>query len=197
MLSKPRSRLPFLVVFCFLASCAQFNIYVTFPASEIREAAEKIEEEVRQGQPAKPSDKPTSQLRRYYFLPTLEFQSALAQAVNLNLSTPGIRKKIESRKARYPELKAYLDKGVIGEGKEGLVVARDLSGLSGRDKVLVKRLIDAENKDREELIREFARANNIDPNAVAKVQAPFADAIREKMDAGHWYQDDAGNWKKK
>jgi len=197
MLSNPRSRLPFLVVFCFLASCAQFNIYVTFPASEIREAAGKIEEEVREGQPADPSVKPTSKRSRYYFLPTFELQSALAQAVNLNVSTPKIRQKIESRKARYPKLKPYFKKGIIGEGKDGLVVARRLSGLSGKDKVLVKRLISAENKDREDLIREFARANNIDPKKNAKVQVPFAEAIRQKMSKGYWYQDDAGNWKKK
>jgi uncharacterized protein YdbL (DUF1318 family) len=201
MLSNPRAKLPFFVLGFFLASCAQFNIYVTFPATEIQKAAEKIEEEVRQ---AKPSDNPSDKLdkphsfRRYYFLPTFDLQSAMAETtVDLTVTTPGIRKMIDSRKARYPELKPYLDKGIIGEGSDGMVVVRSLSGLSGADKVQVTRLVQAENGDRKELIREFARANNIDPKATASITKPFAEAAREKMETGHWYQDDAGNWKQK
>ena len=202
MLTDPRRQLPFLVLCCFLASCAQFNIYVTFPAETIQKAAEKIEEEVRQGKSVPAASEqpkqPQSRNRRYYFLPTLDFQSALAEApVDLNVTTPGIRKKIESRQARYQMLKPYLDKGILGEGAKGMLAIRGLSGLSGRDKVTVNRLLKAENRDREDLVAELARANNFDPKMAAKIAKPFADAIRAKMEKGHWFQDDAGNWKQK
>ncbi|MDP6110911.1 MAG: DUF1318 domain-containing protein [Planctomycetota bacterium] len=195
-----RTKLPLLVICCFVASCANVTINVNFPPSEIQKAAEKIEGEIRQGEPAPETDgnDQTFKRRRFYFLPSVDFQAVLAEAnVNLNITTPGIRKMIESRKARYPQLKPHLDKGIVGEGNKGLLVVRSLSGLGGRDKVMVKRLVSAENNDRTALVKEFARANGINPKKLSDIVGPFTEAIRAKVDKGHWYQDDAGGWKQK
>ena len=195
-----KTKLPFLVLCCFIASCANVTINVNFPPSEIQEAAEKIEGEIRQGQPSPEPDgkEQTFKRRRFYFLPTVDFQSVLAETnVNLNITTPGIRKMIESRKARFPQLKLHLDKGTLGEGKKGLLIVRSLSGLGGKEKVMVNRLVSAENKDRTALVKEFARANGINPRKLSDIVGPFTKAIRAKVDKGHWYQDDDGSWKQK
>ncbi|MDA1143077.1 MAG: DUF1318 domain-containing protein [Planctomycetota bacterium] len=195
-----RTKLPFLVTCCFVASCANVTINVNFPPSEIQKAAERIEGEIRQGQPSPETDGKTHTFkhRRLYFLPTVDFQSALAEAnVNLNITTPGIRKMVESRKERFPQLKPHLDNGTLGEGNEGLLVVRSLSGLGGKEKVMVQRLVSAENDDRTALVEEFARANGINPKTVSDIVDPFTKAIRAKLDKGQWYQDDDGSWKQK
>tara|TARA_B100001013_G_scaffold30411_1_gene16523 strand:- start:130 stop:726 length:597 start_codon:yes stop_codon:yes gene_type:complete len=191
-------KLPLLVGFCFLASCANVTINVNFPAAEIQKAAEKIEGEVRQGEPAPEGGSPQSFKPGLQFLPTLDWQSAMAEvSVNLDITTPAVRKKVASRKARYPQLKPLLDKGVIGEGKDGLLAIRSLSGIAGVEKVKVSRLVKAENRDRQELFRELARANNISLKVRGVISGAFAKAIRSKMDKGQWYQDDAGKWNQK
>ncbi|MBI2194636.1 MAG: DUF1318 domain-containing protein [Planctomycetes bacterium] len=196
---RTRRRLPFLALCCFTASCAQLTININFSPAEIQKAAEKIESEIRQGQPAPPQpEKPQSFHRRYYFLPSFDLQEAFAEAsVDLNVSTPGIRKKVESRKARYTELKPYLDSGALGEGKDGLIVLRALQGVSGAEKVKVNRLVQAENQDRQELFEEVAKANNIDRGNLGRVIRPFAEAIRGQMEKGQWYQEEDGSWKQR
>lgn len=199
MLTRPHRRLLILVFSCFAASCAQLTININFSPAQIKEAAEKIESEIRKSEPAPPQpDKPQSLQRRYYFIPTLDLQEALAEAsVDLNVTTPAIRKKVESRKARYLELKPYLDKGVLGEGKDGLLAIRDLQGIAGPEKVKINRLLQGENQDRQELFEEIAKANNIEKGEISRILKPFVEAIRLQMEKGQWHQDEAGNWKQK
>ena len=130
-------------------------------------------------------------------VPPVALGSAVAEAaeVNLNVDSPAIRAVKGSRKARYPQLKPYLDKGILGEGKSGLIVIRSPEGLDARTRVTLKQLMDAENQDRMNLFSEFNRINNL--NDVRAIQKQFARAIREELSSGHWYKDDSGKWTQK
>jgi len=58
-------------------------------------------------------------------------------------------------------------------------------------------LVDAENRDRENLYVEIAKANNIPAQSVPKIKTIFARSWHEQARPGWWIQDGQGNWKKK
>jgi uncharacterized protein YdbL (DUF1318 family) len=57
--------------------------------------------------------------------------------------------------------------------------------------------VDAENRDREALYLEIAKANNIARESVPKIKTIFARSWIEQARPGWWIQDAQGNWKKK
>ncbi|MBN2233277.1 MAG: DUF1318 domain-containing protein [Deltaproteobacteria bacterium] len=180
------------------ASCVTINIY--FPAAAVEKAAEQIVDEIRSGVPAvpavppadnTPADKPQS--RRYLEL----IPAAHAADVDINVSTAAIRGLKESMKARFPRLLAFYRQGAVGEGRDGLVYARQLDQVSLKDRAVVSRLVAEENRDRGALYGEIVRANQLGNTAAAKVSAIFARTFRDKAESGWWVQDDGGSWRKK
>jgi uncharacterized protein YdbL (DUF1318 family) len=61
----------------------------------------------------------------------------------------------------------------------------------------VQQLVAAENRDRESLYLEIAKANNFPLESVAKIRSIFARSWVEQAQAGWWIQDAQGNWQKK
>jgi uncharacterized protein len=61
----------------------------------------------------------------------------------------------------------------------------------------VKQLVDAENRDREALYVEIARANGIPVDQVPKIRSIFAKSWIDQAQTGWWIQDSQGNWRKK
>lgn len=69
--------------------------------------------------------------------------------------------------------------------------------MSLKEKALLRRLIDAENNDREALYREIARANNFPPERVEDIKRIFARSWIEKAGSGWWIESPDGKWYKK
>lgn len=177
-----------------IVACVTVNIY--FPAAEVQKAADKIVDDIRtktEGSPAAPAEKPgpTSSLNFIFGA-----KPAYAE-VNIDVSTPAIRGIKESIKSRYAQLKAFYDKGAIGENNKGLIEAKDTAGLNLQERSLVNKLIDQENKDRAALYSEIANANKLGSDSVPQIKKIFANSWREKSQSGWWVQNDGGNWEKK
>src|SRR5262249_24596539 len=66
-----------------------------------------------------------------------------------------------------------------------------------KERALVQQLVDAENRDRESLYLEIAKANNFPKESVPKIKSIFAKSWVEQVQSGWWIQDERGNWKKK
>jgi uncharacterized protein YdbL (DUF1318 family) len=114
------------------------------------------------------------------------------------ITNPAIRKIIDSRAARYNELRRYLDQGVLGENNKGLVEVRNLEALTDlKARADVQRLVKAENADRQELYKEIAAAKNVDLAQLPKIQETYAATLRQNAKAGDWIQQPDGNWVKK
>jgi len=182
-----------LVLLAVLAavSCVTINIY--FPAEEVRDAADKIVNEVwgeRQQQKAPPANDKGS-----FLLPLLGPKTAVA-AQNIDVSTPEIRAIKASMKVRSATLRPYLDSGHVGIGQNGLLEVRSTEGLDLRSRAEVARLVQAENADRQRLYREIARANGF-PDKVDEVQAIFADSWRANAPSGWYLQQPDGRWARK
>ena len=181
---------------CALLSCVTINIY--FPAEEVRNAADRIVNEVwgeRNGQPteAPPEAKPAPDVGSWLRLlgPTPVYA-----AQDIDVSTPEIRAIKEAMKMRKAALQPLLQDGQIGLNADGLLAIRDLAGLDLRSRSQAKRLVGEENSDRLRLYREIARANDF-PDKAAEVQAIFADSWRQQAPRGWYLQDASGAWQRK
>jgi len=183
-----------------ITSCVTINIY--FPASAVEKAADRIVEEVwgdQQKERQKEDKEPQSLLMDgvTLILSALGPDEAYAQEPpDINISTPAIRAIKESIKNRAGKIKPYLDKGNVGIAKDGMLVLRSTEGLSLKEKARLRRLIKAENNDREALYKEIARANNFPPERVEDIKRIFAKSWREKANKGWWIESKDG-WHRK
>ncbi len=190
--------LPLLVF--FIVSCAVITVNIYFPTEAVEKAAEKIIDEIEGGEETEAipeGERPQSLFWRSVPRFTISCSSAYAEEIDLNITTPAIRKVINSMKVRNPEIMRYKDLGAIGESHDGMVIIHDMKGLGGDDIRTVKRLLRAENSDREILYTELATANNITLSEIHKIKTIFAKTRREKAKTGHWFKDDAGIWAQK
>jgi len=58
-------------------------------------------------------------------------------------------------------------------------------------------LVEAENRDREALYAEIAKANGIPKENVPRIKAIFAKSWLDQAHSGWWIQDGSGNWRRK
>lgn len=184
----------------FAINCAIITVNVYFPTEAVEEAAEKIIDEIEGEEDAQA--KSESKEQQSFFHINAPFNvfgntTVYADEIDLNLTSPAIRKLIDSMKARNSEIMQFKDKGVFGEADDGTLGVRDMSGLDGNEIRTVNRLRKAENHDREELYRELAVANKIELSEIDRIKAIFAKTHRSKVKAGHWYQDENGKWMQK
>lgn len=189
----------------FVTSCITINIY--FPAASVEKAADRIVDEVwgpggrnPAGEDEKKKEiKPQSRLGGTLIsaLSLIGPGEALAQDADINVTTPAIRALKESIQNRAESLKPYMDSGNTGLSSEGLLVVRNTDGLNLKDKAAVKRLVDAENLDRNSLYEEIARANNFPSERIADIKKIFAGSWARNARDGWWVQDESGSWNKK
>jgi len=182
----------------FLANaCVTVNIY--FPAAAVERAADEIVKETWGGRTeSAPKEQPRSLLPAAWKIVSVSFiDEVFAQEADINISNPAIRALKESIKNRSGSIKPFMDRGNVGLTKDGLLTVRTTDGLNLKERAEVQQLVDAENRDRESLYLEIAKANNFPLESVAKIRSIFARSWVEQAQAGRWIQDGQGNWKKK
>lgn len=181
-----------------LTACVTVNIY--FPEAAVQHAADEIVEETW-GEPGTGGTKKTPQSgaflggKRYAFAGFT--RAAFAQEADINISNPAIRGLKESIKKRSESIKPFMDKGNVGIRSDGLLVVRTTEGLSLKERAEVQQLMEAENRDREALYAEIAKANNFPQGRVADIKRIFAKSWIDQARSGWWIQDQQGNWRKK
>jgi uncharacterized protein YdbL (DUF1318 family) len=193
-----------------LAGCVALTVNVTFPQEKIDSAASSIEDLVREPDPppadgAKPaprSDAPTDAapdgsiqvVRVEARWPTWWGPArAEAQVPDLKTRTPEVMAVIQSRRTRYPEVRAAMANGCVGENNQGLLQTRPGQGCPPN----VGALVEAENRDRMVLYRTIVEQNSMPAGDLTRVQSGFARAHRERAAKGAWVQDEAGKWLQK
>ncbi len=124
--------------------------------------------------------------------------AAQAQAAaNIDISSPEIRAVTQSMQARFAELEKYFASGAVGLTANGLIEIRDASAAPLAERATVKRLVAEDNKDRDTLYAEIAKANG-HPEWEADIRKIFARRWVERGAQGGWYyQDASGAWKQK
>lgn len=188
----------FFTLICFVSSCVTVNIY--FPAAAVERAADQIVKETWGGPeaPAKKDQPQSSIIRAEAVAALFHFvEEAHAQEADINVSNPAIRALKDSIKNRSNSIKPFMDRGSVGISRDGLLTVRTTEGLSLKERADVQQLVDAENRDREALYGEIARANNIARESVPRIKTIFAKSWRDQAQPGWWIQDEQGSWKKK
>ena len=181
----------------FVSACVTVNIY--FPAAAVERAAEQIVKETWGG-PAEPAATKPEGYNRYapLRLAGLNFISeAHAQEADINVSNPAIRALKDSIRKRSSVIKPFMDRGSIGIARDGLLAIHSADGLNLKERAETKQLIDAENRDRERLYSEIAKANNISRESIPRIKAIFAKSWLDQAHSGWWIQDAQGTWRRK
>jgi uncharacterized protein YdbL (DUF1318 family) len=198
-----------------LAACVTVNVY--FPAAAAEKAADQIIDTVTgtsgsQPQGSNQTQKPQSSTLQPA-MPSLAddagnllvaaagnvlemlVPAANAQAANLDVNTPEIRAVTGSMQGRFGQLKPYFDSGAVGLTADGHVEVRDANAVPLAERAKVKSLVAEENRDRDTLYAEIAKANG-HPEGKGEIQTTFARRWIERAAPGTWYQD-GGGWKQK
>ena len=199
-----------LALSCLLAACVTVNVY--FPAAAAEQAADRIIDTVtsqqKPNETTPPKNPPNSQVAPVGGQPVLLaaagallnllIPAAQAQgSPNLDVSGPQIRAVTASMQQRFGQLKKYFDSGVIGLTTDGLVALRDQNAVPLAERAVVTRLVTEDNRDRETLYSELAKANK-HPEWEPDIRRTFARRWVERGAQGGWYyQDSGGKWVQK
>lgn len=195
-----------------IAACVTINVY--FPAAAAEKAADQVIDAITgaTGNGARPqaapaTTPPTGQTRYkepgvlvaaigqvlYAIVPAAQAQ----EAGNVDISSPEIRAIQSSMTARFSQLRKFFDSGALGLTQDGLVQIRDAGSLSLPDRGLLNRLVAEDNKDREALYSEIAKANG-HPEWAGDLRKTFARRWVERgAQSGWYYQNAAGAWVQK
>ena len=183
----------------FASACVTVNIY--FPAAAVERAADQIVKETWGGAAEPAKNVPPPQSRNWQPLSQMvsfDFLSmAHAQEADINVSNPAIRALKDSIKQRSEAIRPYMDRGNVGIAQDGLLAIRNTDGVSLKERAEINQLVDAENRDRESLYAEIAKANNIARDSIPKIKSIFAKSWIDQARAGWWIQDGSGNWRRK
>ncbi|GBE38277.1 hypothetical protein BMS3Bbin08_00880 [bacterium BMS3Bbin08] len=197
-----RSSLILLSLF-IIQACVTINVY--FPAAAVGEAADTIVEEVwgeEEGAvPEEPAieGEPESFLRPWIrvALGVIGPSEAYAAEPDIKVTTPAIRAIKGTIADRASSIKPYMDSANVGIANDGLLDIRSTDGLNLKKKAELKRLIEAENKDRNALYKEIAKANNFPPDKVTEIKEIFAKSWIKQAKSGWLVQHPDGTWGKK
>ncbi len=184
-----------------LGACVTINIY--FPAAAAEKAADKVIDEVWGKQPGQeePAPEPSSShdlgLSRV-LLALLEgsVPAVRAESADINISTPAIKRLEASMRDRHSQLAPHYGTGAVGLTDDGLVAVRDPRAVPLKVRQQVNQLVAAENRDRNTLYQEIARANGR-PEWESDIRATFARRWIDRAQSGWWYQDSGGGWKQR
>ncbi|MDE1893866.1 MAG: YdbL family protein [Xanthomonadaceae bacterium] len=109
-------------------------------------------------------------------------------------ATAAISRRMQER--FQGSLGRLLDSGAVGFTRDGMVAMRDAAKVPLSERAQANATVADENRDRTELYREVANANN-HPEWEAQIRATFAKGWIEKAHPGWYYQNAAGAWQQK
>jgi uncharacterized protein len=114
-------------------------------------------------------------------------ENSQAASYDIKEMTADVKTSLDNRRERFEQLRAFKEKGVIGENNRGYV---EVLGGNGE----VQALVTAENKDRRAIYTAIVKQNQLAESELSKVEQAFAQVQREKAAAGDKIQDPDGQW---
>lgn len=120
---------------------------------------------------------------------------AQAADIDIDVNSPAIQQIKSSMQARFQELAPLLKSGAVGLTPDGLMTVRDPSLVPLAQRQKVNALVSAENKERDVLYAEIAKAQG-HPEWETDIRNIFAQKWVEKAQAG-WFYKSQGEWHQK
>ena len=194
-----------LLLLLLVTACVTINVY--FPAEAAVKAADRIILDVYGENPdgkseEQPAEKEPTSWRQDAPISTpvalhaLNWLVAPAQAeADISIDTPAIRQLMARMEQRHRQLAPHYTSGAVGMTADGRITLRDQKLVSLKDRNAVKSLVSQENRDRDALYAEIARANG-HPEWEGEIRQTFAKRWVANARSG-WYYMDGGSWKQK
>lgn len=178
-----------------LGACVTINVY--FPAGEVKDAADQVIEGVWKPGQDGTGGPGTGSLMLRIASATLALLVAPAQAaeVNIDISSPAVKKIRDSMTARHSQLAPYYGSGAIGLTQDAMIDVRDLAAVPLPQRNTLRKLVSDENADRQALYREIARANG-HAEWEGDIRQVFAKRWINKKQPGWYYRGADGQWHK-
>ncbi|HWR58883.1 MAG TPA: DUF1318 domain-containing protein [Thermodesulfovibrionales bacterium] len=208
---KKKGRFIVGALFFVLGACAVITVNIYFPEKDVKEAYKALEKELMTSDkkadektPAKkPAGKPESFLRFDFISSACAQEAGLAGNIaDLVRKMPDVVNAYKEMGARVAETDRLRDSGLFGEGKDGLLAARE-KNMSPAD----QKIADMENVNRKTVINGMAKAiirvNRAQetPENLKQVMPQAAEQFsairRDSAKKGWWVQDASGNWGRK
>jgi uncharacterized protein YdbL (DUF1318 family) len=186
----------------FLTACVTINIY--FPAAAAERIADEVIQDIqslpeieKKSEPEARTDELKLSLYRWadQILAVIIAPAHAAEA-NLSIKTAKINQIRSNMKQRFGSLQAFYSMGSIGITANGLLMVRDLRQIALKNRNKVKKLVAAENGDRDRLYRDIANANG-HPEWYPKIKSTFARHWVSNARPGWWFQNSSGQWKQR
>lgn len=171
-----------------LAGCAMVTIYVTFPEEKIKKAAEDIEKMLESNLSLK-----NILCATQLFISTPAFAQESSISSEIKTDSPKIKEAISQIKSWADELAEYKKAGYIGETTQyqvAIVKLPDDAELARK----VKEIVQNENKQRNIILEEIFRINNVSPEQRQVFRELFAKTKLKTVKPGEWYQTSDGSW---
>jgi len=177
----------YVLMFLFLYSCVTVNIY--FPSKEAQKKASEIVNEIRGEKSVNDNLKPQSY--NFSFI-----HQAYAAGSALEVTNTKIETIKQAMKNRFKLMETYYRSGYLAEQSNGyLKIFRNPSSL--KDKIKLKKLVKAENNDRNMLYQEVAKILHIQSSQMNKLKGIFAKQWKETAPQGTYIQTKTGWIRKK
>jgi uncharacterized protein YdbL (DUF1318 family) len=195
-----------LTLLLFVTACVTINVY--FPAEAAEKAADRIILDVYKNAPpgqapaTQPAPEPVSSTQPpihsgRVISSVLDWLITPAHAeADLSKTSPAIEQITARMEARIRELAPHYGSGAVGMTRDGRIDVRDQKLVALPQRNAVKTLVAEENRDRDALYAEMARAND-HPEWEGEIRATFARRWVDNARAGWWYMDASGGWKQK
>jgi uncharacterized protein YdbL (DUF1318 family) len=191
-----------LALLAFVAACVTINVY--FPAEAAEKAADRIIRDVYGEPPQQPAPAEPQSLNRHLTAPSSSPMLALLDwlvspayaGADISVNTPAIRQLQAAMEKRHQQLAKYYADGAVGMTQDGLITIRDQKLIALQERNTVKSLVESENRDRNALYAEMAKANG-HPEWEADIREIFARRWVDNAPSGWWYQNAQGGWKQK
>jgi len=203
-----KQRAPLLLFLLLLSACVTINVY--FPAAAAENAADRLIKEVyglEKPDSATPAEESAPSGQESGAVTPLTLSSTLvavidfiippaqAQQPDINISSPAINTLKSAMTSRHRALQPYYSSGAVGMDNNGLIDIRDARAIDLKQRNAVKKLVSEENRDRNALYAEIARANG-HPEWEAEIRDTFARRWVANAPSGWWYKT-ANGWVQK
>lgn len=119
--------------------------------------------------------------------------ASAAPEFEFDVRSPSVMTIRTSLAERHALLREHYYAGTIGLTSDGMIALREQAGLAPEVLRMVGVLVDEDNKDRDTLYREIARANGR-PDWEAGLRGVFAQRWIERAPAGWFYRKGGGEW---
>ncbi len=186
---KQRKLFPVLLIVLFLAGCAMVTIYVTFPEEKIKKAAEDIEKMMESS-----SRNILYQMCSFFACPAFAQEGSVSS--DIKTDSPRIKEAINQIKSWADELTSYKKEGYIGETNNyqvAIVNQPDNPNLLKK----VKEIVQKENQQRNIILEEMYRLNNVSPDQKQTFREIFAKIKQKNAKTGEYIQGPDGTWVQK